>query len=69
MDSNFSERYLNSLKNGTCPFCGNGLVYNRDYTESQCLNPKCQYNESIDFTNTMFPNKKYKEEILAEWVK
>ena len=69
MDNSFSERYLNSLKNDTCPFCGKGLAYNHDYTESHCQDPKCQYNEAIDFSNLLHPNKEYKIEILGEWVK
>lgn len=51
MEDNFNERYLNSLKNDTCPFCNKGLGYNRDYTESYCIDHKCQYNGSIDFSN------------------
>lgn len=69
MDNNFNERYLNSLKNDTCPICGKGLVYNRDFTESRCQDPKCQYNESLDFSNIIYPHKEFKREILGEWVK
>lgn len=68
MDDNFNERYLNSFKNSICPFCGKSLAYNRNYTESHCQDPKCQYNESIDFSKLIHPNKKYKREILGEWI-
>lgn len=68
MDNSFSERYLNSLKNDTCPFCGKGLAYNRDYTESYCQDPKCQYKESIDFSKLIYPNKEYERKIHCEWI-
>lgn len=54
MDSNFKERYFNSLLNDTCLFCGKGLIYNRDFTGSCCQDLKCQYNESIDFGNILY---------------